>query len=550
MDSERTETLDRNDLDSEIERAVSRRDMALALLGAVGAASTLTAGCVAQVDPATEPTESSAFPVTADVNTYAALRSVATAGSGPTNLAHTVRGRAAPGDGGEGVFYWDGAFQPGLSGTGVPADDDGTYFLPGDRSASQPGRWRRVFSGVVNVLWYGADPSGATDSLPAFLKATKVTGTPAAPVAGWRGVGTIYIPRGEYSISPDGGPGLDKFYWWGRRWIGDAMHPDPSKGTVIRPFTSGTVLAVVPGSNFHIENIWFVGTRVVGATTHDVNIVMDVGSAHDGTLRNVNVTNSLQYSLRITGASDLLADHIGAGGSPTGILLVGCSASMLHLPKVVNCSGPGIEIVGGAATSAPTTTLAGTITIIGAHVEQCGLSGTSPLVLLRGVEGGFVHIAYAHNGAASTDALWVDEGTHNVRFVGPRHVSGGTSVLARIKNAKTCSFSDFAAAGENFGAGNNRIIVDSRFCQELDFFHCYRESRSATQPTGLIWDNTTGTTWAATSRNGRLQAASAPPAGFGIWQVGQVVENSAPAAGAPLGWVYTSTGWRAMPNLT
>lgn len=52
-------------------------------------------------------------------------------------------------------------------------------------------RWKRLYSGPMNVLWFGADPSYATDATAAFQ---------AAILAGsWNGT-TIYVPNGTYRI--------------------------------------------------------------------------------------------------------------------------------------------------------------------------------------------------------------------------------------------------------------------------------------------------------------------------------------------------------------
>jgi hypothetical protein len=54
------------------------------------------------------------------------------------------------------------------------------------------GRYELQYSGPVNVLWFGADPTGATDSTQAIQAAIN-----SIPAIG----GTVYIPSGKFSIS-------------------------------------------------------------------------------------------------------------------------------------------------------------------------------------------------------------------------------------------------------------------------------------------------------------------------------------------------------------
>jgi hypothetical protein len=68
----------------------------------------------------------------------------------------------------------------------VTADDNALTIVD-----SSGRRWKRVFDGPMNILWFGADPSYATDATAAFQ---------AAILAGsWNGT-QIYVPNGTYRI--------------------------------------------------------------------------------------------------------------------------------------------------------------------------------------------------------------------------------------------------------------------------------------------------------------------------------------------------------------
>ena len=58
-----------------------------------------------------------------------------------------AKGCVTPGDGGGGLFYWDSS---------TTGDDGGTIIVP----SVGGGRWKRVFGGAINVMWFGAKGDG------------------------------------------------------------------------------------------------------------------------------------------------------------------------------------------------------------------------------------------------------------------------------------------------------------------------------------------------------------------------------------------------------
>lgn len=75
------------------------------------------------------------------VETYTALRAL----DGDDVRVVAVEGRAANGDGGAGLFAWDAA--------DTTTDDGGTILTPASNPAS--GRWVRIFSGDMDLRWFG-----------------------------------------------------------------------------------------------------------------------------------------------------------------------------------------------------------------------------------------------------------------------------------------------------------------------------------------------------------------------------------------------------------
>lgn len=89
-------------------------------------------------------------------------------------------GYYAPGDGGGGEFYW------ALGNTDTV--DNGITFA-GNTSA---GRWKRVYSGPINVRWFGAKGDTVTDDTVNLQNALDYA------------VGSLYFPDGTYKITGTG----------------------------------------------------------------------------------------------------------------------------------------------------------------------------------------------------------------------------------------------------------------------------------------------------------------------------------------------------------
>lgn len=89
-------------------------------------------------------------------------------------------GRSNIFDGGYGTFILDTADT-------TSPDNDGTVLVD-----VLGRRWKRQYSGVVNVLWFGADPTAITDSIAAFNAARDSVSSLG---------GDLYAPKGMYKLS-------------------------------------------------------------------------------------------------------------------------------------------------------------------------------------------------------------------------------------------------------------------------------------------------------------------------------------------------------------
>lgn len=113
-------------------------------------------------------------------NSVAALKAVSVAALLNGQQCH-VGGYADVGDGAGGAFVYVAA--------SAATEYIGAVVAPN----AGAGRWFRVFSGPVNVLWFGAKNDNTTDATAAIQSAINYVSS--------LGGGTVYLPKGTYKIS-------------------------------------------------------------------------------------------------------------------------------------------------------------------------------------------------------------------------------------------------------------------------------------------------------------------------------------------------------------
>ena len=114
--------------------------------------------------------------MTKQATSVAELKTYGASMSGGDSLE--ILGYYAAGDGGGGTFYWDA--------TSTDTDNGGTII---QATGVTTGRWLRVYSGAVNVLWFGVDNTGITSC------STEVQAIFDS------GIKTAYFPDGTYYIA-------------------------------------------------------------------------------------------------------------------------------------------------------------------------------------------------------------------------------------------------------------------------------------------------------------------------------------------------------------
>ena len=102
---------------------------------------------------------------------------------GATAPVVVVEGYGTAGDGGGGIFLWNA--------TSKLTDNDGTIVRPNDVPAASPGRWIRLYSGPVNVRWFGAGLGLGSDVTRIMSALAVLTATG----------GELFFPAGTYATS-------------------------------------------------------------------------------------------------------------------------------------------------------------------------------------------------------------------------------------------------------------------------------------------------------------------------------------------------------------
>jgi hypothetical protein len=199
---------------------------------------------------------------------------------GPTNgqAAAMVFGYWQAGDGGGGEFYWDP--------TSTLQADRGTVLSVAQGS----GRWIRLYSGPLNVRWFGAMGDGKTDRGPSFPQGdtdaiNNAIGTASNGTFNADGsvnadghlntdgsitpsprTAIVYFPAGVYMVT-----GLTLQEWnSGITLLGAGTlapgQPGPppyiGAGSIIRLSEPQDFLLNVTTTCFRIENLWWDGNQV------------------------------------------------------------------------------------------------------------------------------------------------------------------------------------------------------------------------------------------------------------------------------------------------
>lgn len=381
----------------------------------------------------------------------------------PTTPYAYAMGCAFPEDGGGGLFQWE----PGVT-TG---DDGGTMIV------NAAGRWRRVFSGALNVRWFGAHPlwGDVRHQLQrAIDAAARASYTPGSPLST---LSEVYIPEGEYTTyGPLVVPRLPQNvgYLRGITIRGDG----PSTSAIVaRPDAAGVAPSAVlrfddvdamtycfrledlklgrsvPGCVFsfvggdggrlvssRFRNLILISPDPFGGPWHADNAVQ-LTHVHDSVFEDVRIMGGY-WSIEARDCSRLTFDNtwIGfqyTGASQHGVNVVGGGSHLfrrtrIESPGSASSLGEGVRIDGASGVTLTGTTFEdhGTMS---AHLRLVGHSRTSNVgtfdIDVEQLSGGSAH--------EEGHVVSIGPGVHDVRFRGGRwsgigaivHLEGATETL-------------------------------------------------------------------------------------------------------------------------
>lgn len=264
---------------------VGRRNIGAMLLAAIGAAG--IAGCASATGEELENVGESAAALSgitigwvdtvlgSPPSTFWLVRAgdlaINIGGSVPLQGAVVViaKGCVTKGDGGGGMFYWD---EDDLS----TLDDGGTVIVPNLNPTHDPGHpvparrgcWKRIYSGALNLSWFGANPTGAgVDNTVALFNALKVV-----TAAG----GTIQVSH----LYPVGH--LD--------WEGISIGPglDGSSYGIPAAAHDVTIEGIMVGAGFTFMNVTKVAPNIY-------SVALKFGACVRITLRNLTLDGSANH---------------------------------------------------------------------------------------------------------------------------------------------------------------------------------------------------------------------------------------------------------------
>lgn len=164
------------------------------------------------------------------------------------NKTIELLGYYSEGDGGGGTFFWDAA--------STETDNGGTVIAPTFAGFSGTGRWKRVYSGAVDVRWFGAKGDGSTDDT-ATIQAACSAVTHTKSVTFPKG---LFLIRDTVTITPNLSGSAPGVSWYGAGSSLTFIKADPSIDWADKP----CVRTGQYSRNVVVEEISFNGSALYG----------------------------------------------------------------------------------------------------------------------------------------------------------------------------------------------------------------------------------------------------------------------------------------------
>lgn len=327
------------------------------------------------------------FSKTAEVvKTIAVLKTI-------TGTNAEVLGYHTAGDGGGGLFYWDSA--------STEADNGGTII---QATGLTTGRWKRVYSGAVNVKWFGAVGDGITDDTVAIQNAIDTSNIYIPKASGYLISSTINVTHNIKSDSKTpiiqsttsdmfnvlSSVIIENISLLGNYSIGSGIILSSNNITVINSKFSGFGDATLSAgcgiksngttevSNINIKSNYFTDSK--GTTNSDIsigyygsNIIID-SNIMDG----INDEGISANSIGVT-SNIIITNNIIKNKYRHGILAVYTGTADKDVSSIIsgniieNCGWTGIYCQGAGAGS----NLTGNVIVSNNHIKYCGGADTT-----------------------------------------------------------------------------------------------------------------------------------------------------------------------------
>lgn len=310
------------------------------------------------------------------VTNYDALRAL-DASQWPDGYQAVVGGYEEVNDGGWGLFV----YVP----SSTESDNDGTVLSP----TNTIGRWFRVYSGAVNVRWFGAVGDGVENDFQAIQNA--ITYIESLTTGG-----AVFVPSGTYLID-------EQLEFSGSRPI--AFFGEGEGSTTITVDAAAVGLHLGVGSGDLTVDLRVYSMSIVGTNNADIGIQVD--RLHQILLDRVLVDNFVTAGVDMNMAynnelRDLFIQNCGRGI----IIDENNEYTLITRCKVYSCTGVGIHFRNGSCSGSKIMFCDIEANEIGIQID----AGDEESAESMGIIGCYFKDQVEQNIALGTDAsvLWID----------------------------------------------------------------------------------------------------------------------------------------------
>lgn len=337
------------------------------------------------------------------VTNYAALRALDPS-TYPAGYVANVGGYDSVNDGGQGQFM----YVP----SATDADNDGTILTP----FTNVGRWYRMYSGAVNVKWFGAVGDGSTIDFQAIQNA--ITYIESLPNGG-----AVFLPSGEYNIEGQ----LD--------FSGDTpilFFGEGEGSSVINAAGVDIALHLGTGTGDKTIDLRVSGLSIIGSAGAEIGIQVD--RLHQILLDRCFIEGFITAGVDMNMAYNNELRDLFIQDCARGIIIdENNEYTLITRVKVYNCDTVGIHFRNGSCSGSKVMFCDIESNEIGIKIDAGSVESAQSL----GIEGCYFKDQAAQNIAAGTDAssLWLDslELKNNIMKAGTAGPATNTVELGRCR---------------------------------------------------------------------------------------------------------------------